>query len=59
MIKIKISEKIFYLVILQVVALLLSSCAEDKGLVGDRIPIFNDLSQENVNSPGKKIKGNF
>ena len=56
MIKIRIPEKIFYLVILQVVVLFLSSCAEDKGLVGDRIPVFNDLSQENVNSPGKKIK---
>ena len=56
MIKIKIVEKIFQLMILQVAVLLLSSCTEDKGLKGERIPIFDNLSEENVNSPGKKIE---
>ena len=56
MIKIKIPEKIFHLMILQFILLLLSSCTEDKGLRGERIPIFDNLSEENVNSPGKKIE---
>ncbi len=51
----KAKWKAVSLVVLQIISMFLYSCTQDKGLEGERIPVIEELSQQGISSPGKKI----